>query len=347
MEIVDGRDINLIIDCLKKGGLVVYPTETVYGAGVDATNQKAVAKLLEYKARPAGKPLSIAVADKKMASEYVEVNKTAENIYANFLPGPITVVSTGRHRVADGVESEKGTLGVRIPDYELIREVVKNLGKPVTATSANASYKKRPYRIADILDNLSEKQKNLIDLIVDVGELPRNEPSTVVDTTLDDAVVLRQGDFRLSNKNQVLSRNVENTENVGKELWQKYEEYQGKRAIVFALMGEMGSGKTVMTRGIARAMGVIEEVSSPTFTLEAEYDGGKLIHVDTWRMEDGQELDDLGFGERIRNKQVMVIEWADKVAEIIRKHDDEAVIIWVKIEYGKEDDQRIINWEVL
>jgi L-threonylcarbamoyladenylate synthase len=347
VNFTDGKDINLITDCLKKGGLVIAPTDTVYIAMTDTTNQKAIDKLLAYKNRPMGKPLSVGVTDKNMASLYADINKTAENLYDNFLPGPLTIVSVGKHNLAIGVESETGTLGVRVPDLKWLLDLIGKYKKPLTVTSANASYKKRPYKISDILDNLSKKQKKLIDLIVDVGELPKNEPSTVIDTTLDDLVILRQGNFKIDNKNEVLSRNEENTTNIGKELWQKYEQYQGQRAIVFALMGEMGAGKTVMTKGIARAMGITDEVISPTFTLEAEYDKGKLVHIDTWRMENGQELGDLGFGERIKNKQVLVIEWADKVAEIIRGYDDEAVIIWVKIEYGKEDDQRIINWEIL
>lgn len=181
------------VGILKSGGLVIYPTETLYGVGVDATNQGAVKKLIEYKNRPFGKPFSIAVTGPEMAKHYVVINKTAEELYKNFLPGPLTIISKGLHKVAPGIESEDGTLGIRIPDYKMVNEIVEKLGVPVTATSANASYKKRPYKISDILDNLSEKQKGLIDLIIDAGELPRSEPSTVIDTTLDEPITLRQG----------------------------------------------------------------------------------------------------------------------------------------------------------
>src|SRR3989304_1221808 len=101
-------DIDRAVKVLKTGGLVIYPTETCYGAGVDATNQKSVAKVLKYKTRREGKPLSIAVTDQKMASRYVKLNATAKNLYKQFLPGPLTVVSAGKHRVASGVESETG-----------------------------------------------------------------------------------------------------------------------------------------------------------------------------------------------------------------------------------------------
>src|SRR5680860_1375363 len=171
------------VKVLEKGGLVIYPTETLYGIGVDATNQKAVDKLLTYKTRREGKPLSIAVNSLQMAKEYVEINPTAHNLYSNFLPGPLTVVSPGLGKVAKGVESEIGTLGIRIPKYELILDIIESFGKPITATSANASYKKQPYCIDDILENISTKQKNLIDLIIDAGQLEKRDPSTVVDTT--------------------------------------------------------------------------------------------------------------------------------------------------------------------
>ena len=152
-------EVKEIVEVLKQGGLVIVPTETLYGALVDATNPKAVEKLTQYKNRPLGKPFSVAVAGQEMAEEYVYLNQNAKNLYKTFLPGPVTVISKGKHKVTKGIESESGTLGIRIPDYKLVLEIVKKLRKPVTATSANASYKKKPYKISDILDNLSTKQK--------------------------------------------------------------------------------------------------------------------------------------------------------------------------------------------
>ncbi|MCX6816586.1 MAG: L-threonylcarbamoyladenylate synthase, partial [Candidatus Beckwithbacteria bacterium] len=137
--------INEAVKVLQADGLVIYPTETCYGAGVDATNQTAVNKLLCYKTRREGKPLSVAVTDIQMAARYVKLNPTAKNLYQKFLPGPLTVVSAGKHQVGSGIESETGTLGVRIPHYPLIIKIINQLGRPVTATSANVSYQPRPY----------------------------------------------------------------------------------------------------------------------------------------------------------------------------------------------------------
>lgn len=342
MKKINNFDNNLIIKTLNDGGIVIFPCETVYGVAVDSANKDAVTKLSKYKKRPLGKPYAIMCSDQKMASHYVELNQTAKDLYKKFLPGPVTVVSYGKHEVADGIESEAGTLGVRIPDYPQLLELIKNFGRPIVATSANSNFQKRPYKISDILDNISEKQKKLIDLIIDVGELPKNEPSTVIDTTLDEPTVLRLGDIKLKDKNEVLSRSEENTQNAGKELWQKHESYHRKRAIVFALEGEMGAGKTQFTKGLARAMGITEMVTSPTFNLVNEY--GDLYHFDAWRMLDSDELKMLEFEKLIKDKRVVVIEWAERVSDEIRKFDDEAVIIWVKILYGKNENERLISW---
>lgn len=236
MQIKEGpKALSEAAQTLKSGGIVVFPCETVYGVAVDCLNAEAVRKLTFYKERPLGKPYAIMCSNQKMAEEYVELNKTAKNLYKKFLPGPVTVISKGKHKVAPGIESETGTLGVRIPDYKFMLKLIEKFGRPIVATSANASYKKRPYQISDILNNLSDKQKGLIDLIIDSGELPPNDPSTVIDTTLDEPVTLRQGEIKFKEKNEVLSRSEENTQNIGKELLQKYQCYLGKRPIIFAL----------------------------------------------------------------------------------------------------------------
>lgn len=360
MKVINKFNNQIIINSLNNGGLVVFPCETVYGIAVDSLNQEAVEKLNIYKLRPFGKPYAIMCSNQKMAAGYVKLNKTAKTLYKRFLPGPVTVISTGKHKVAKGVESETGTLGVRIPDYPDLIKLIKEIRRPIIATSANASYQKRPYKISDILDNISEKQKKLIDLIIDAGELPRNEPSTVIDTTLDDKpVILRQGEIKLKDnsalQNEVLSRSEENTQNIAKELWQKYQNYKDKRAIIFALEGKMGTGKTQFVKGLAKAMGITENVTSPSYDLLNTYGSRftvhcSLTHIDTWRMlNPNQEFNDLDIKKLLTNNSVIAIEWADRVISVIRKYSDDAIIIWVKIvnpPAGGEND-RVISWGVV
>lgn len=346
MQIIPENDkaVDVAVEALEKGKLVFMATETVYIAAVDATNETAVKKLVSFKNRPFGKPFSVGVTDIEMAEKYVVLNETARNLYKRFLPGPVTVVSTGKHVVADGVEAENGTLGIRIPDYTFFQKVCKKFNRPITATSANASYQRRPYKLSDILENISEKQKALIDLMIDAGELPHNEPSTVIDTTLDDeGVILRQGDIKLKDKNEVLSRSEENTQNVAKELWQKYEDYKDKRSIIFALEGQMGAGKTQFVKGLAKAMGITENVVSPSYDLLNTY--GLLTHIDTWRMIDpNEELNSLDVKGLLDKNSVVAIEWADRSIDEIKNYSDDAIIIWVKIEYGKNENDRLISW---
>ena len=135
------------IKVLNEGGLVVYPTETCYGLAVDATNNRALLKLLSYKTFRGSKPISIAVSDIDMAKRYVELNEMALNIYKNYLPGPITVVSKSKGILEPPVVSKQGSTGVRIPDYKFTLKLIKEFGRPITATSANVSYRPHPYSI--------------------------------------------------------------------------------------------------------------------------------------------------------------------------------------------------------
>lgn len=356
MKILDISKINretiiqTACQILASGGLLVYPTETTYGIGVDATNQDAIDKLLQYKARREGKPLSIAVTDQAMAEQYVELNDEARNLYQTFLPGPVTVISMAKAKLAKGAASERRTVGVRIPDYSLARDIIAAYGKPITATSANASYKKRPYAVGDIFQSLSTRQKSLIDLVLDAGELPHNEPSTVIDTTLENPTVLRQGKIKLSQATTVITKSEGETQALAEQLIKQYRHYLNERALIFALIGELGAGKTQFTKGLGKALGVTQPIVSPTFTLSHEYlfDYGdrpnQFIHIDTWRFFSNQEFRDLGFAAMVDNLAVISVEWADKVAGVLKQYIDEVKIVWIKIEAGQSENERIITY---
>lgn len=324
---------------LKNNGLVIFPTETCYGAGVLATSQPAVDKLLAYKTRREGKPLSIAVSDKKMASKYVAINTSASNLYQNFLPGPLTVVSKGLHKVARGVESETGTLGVRIPDYPLIVKLVQKLNLPITATSANASYKPRPYSITKLLKNLSAKQQKLIDLVIDAGTLPKRPPSTVVDTTLEDPLVLRQGKISFANKQQLTSKSPQDTINLAKSLALKHWNDLQKKPVIFLLNGDLGAGKTQFAKGLGQFLQIKDVIASPTYTIESEYPysrhgvSGLFLHLDTWKLTDVAEFYQLNLESRLKAKTMVAIEWANRTQDPILKlaQKTKAVVISIDI----------------
>lgn len=305
-------------DILKNGGLIVYPTETSYGLGCDATNPKALAKLLQYKKFRGSKPISIAVANREMAEKYVDINEMADNLYKNYLPGPITVISMSKGELVPPVVSVQGAVGVRYPDYTFTLDLIKAFGKPITATSANVSYKSAPYNINQLIKDLPKKSLDLIDVFLDAGTLPFNPPSTVLDTTMNQLSVLRQGSLEFDNalvKNKKIEERetklTQETINLGKEFADKYLDKD--IPVVVALSGELGAGKTQFTKGIALGLGVKEIVNSPTYTIinEYPYDGKVLAHMDTWRLEDN-ELEKSGLIQHLEKGNIVVIEWADK-----------------------------------
>ncbi len=331
--------IQKTVEVLKKGGLVVYPTETCYGVGVDSTNPQAVDNVLHYKTKRADKPLSIAVSDKEMAECYGYFNQTAHNIFDNYLPGPITVVVKGLNKVAPGVQSSTGTVGFRWPDYPLITDIIRTFGKPITATSANVSYKKTPYSVDDILENISDRQHELLDLIIDAGTLPKRKTSTVIDTTLEGIHILREGDFLFKDCRDFVSNSEEETEQFAKKILAEIKEGIGKKLIVVELYGDLGAGKTYFSKFFTKHIGLEENVVSPTFTLCNEYilkhyvPHIYIFHIDAYRMYQPEELDDLGADRMFISPNIILIEWANKVSKYISHYLDNAILIKIKLEH--------------
>jgi L-threonylcarbamoyladenylate synthase len=352
--------IKKALDVLKRGGLLVFPTETCYGLGADATNPKAIDRLYSYKTRREGKPLSIAVSDRKMAAKYVEINEVAANLYQNYLPGPITVVSKGLGKVASGVESEYGTLGVRIPDYQLVINIISAFKKPITATSANMSYLPKPYSIETLLKDLPSKNLALIDLIIDAGELEHRETSTVVDTTMNNLNIMRSGQVDLAKqllgRKSILSastNSAEQTVNFGGMNMLKYIDEPLDKPLVFFLNGELGAGKTQFSKGLAHKLNIKDIVKSPTFTILNEYEyqlgqrQGKFIHVDTWRLDNIKDLETIGLDQYLTAGNIISIEWADKFFDDLRLKIEKAggKIINIVFNYLEEEIRSIETYE--
>ena len=345
MKIVEIRENNYqkiieeTVKVLKNGGLVVFPSDTVYILAVDPTNKMAVKKLLLFKNRWTGKAISVAVLDKKMALEYVKINENGESIYTNLLPGPFTIVSKGKAKVAKGIEAENGTLGIRIPDNKYIHDLVKLLNKPVTATSANLSGRTPNYSIASFLRPLSIKKKEMIDLIVDAGKLPRNKPSTVIDATSAELKILRRGDLITGSNQTFISKSEKETGKIAEFLLKKYLD----EPIIFALTGDLGCGKTVFSRKIGHLLGIKEKITSPTFVIYNEYKtkNNKFLHFDLYRISADYELEEIKFFELFKNN-VVCIEWPENMGEKnFEKLKKENKVVTIQFKYIDETTREI------
>jgi L-threonylcarbamoyladenylate synthase len=175
---------------LAAGGVVAFPTETVYGLGADATNGRAVARLYEAKGRPAFNPLIAHVADLQAAQALARFNADAARLAAAFWPGPLTLVlpKADGCPVADLATAGLDTIAVRVPDHDVARGILKAFGKPVVAPSANRSGHVSPTTAEHVQADLGGR----IDLIVDGGATPVGVESTIV-ACLGELVLLRPG----------------------------------------------------------------------------------------------------------------------------------------------------------
>ncbi len=322
VKINDNYEENLrkAADVLRTGGLVVFPSDTVYGLLVDATNQKAVDKLLAFKDRWPGKAISVAVSDKEMAKKYVEFNENTENIYDKLLPGPFTIISKGKKKLAFGVEAENGTLGVRIPKYRAIKDLVELLGKPITVTSANLSGRSPHYSVESFWKTLSRKKKKMVDLVVDGGKLRKNKPSTVIDATESELKILRRGDLVTGKRETLISKSEEETAKIAVFLLEKWITKNDRGPIVLGLSGDLGCGKTVFARSLGRYLGVKGKITSPTFVIYNEYKINydkfrKFLHFDLYRISQEYEFEEISFFELFDDQVIACIEWPEKMGK--------------------------------
>lgn len=169
------------VRALRTGGLVVYPTDTLFGLGARADDPLAVARLSEAKRRPADLPISVAVSSVEEIERLASLRPAARTFVRTHLPGPYTVIVRLRRdapTVAPALKARNGTLGLRVPDHPVARELARRAG-PITATSANRHGEPTPDRIAGIRRVFG----SAVSVYLDVGPAPSGEPSRLVDLT--------------------------------------------------------------------------------------------------------------------------------------------------------------------
>lgn len=177
-------------DCIRLGGLVAFPTETVYGLGADALNAAAAEKIYTAKGRPSDNPLIIHIADIEALDRIVsEIPQKAKILTERFWPGPLTLVMKKTELVPLSTTGGLQTVAVRMPNHPLALAIIRQAGGYVAAPSANTSGRPSPTLAKHVLEDMEGR----IDLIVDGGELPIGIESTIVDITVDPPMLLRPG----------------------------------------------------------------------------------------------------------------------------------------------------------
>ena len=182
------RLISRVVDVLKNGGVVVYPTDTNYGIGCDIMNKKAIERIYQLKQRDKSKPFSFICSGLKNISYYAKVSNYAYKTMRRLLPGPYTFILEGSKLVPKIMLTKRKTAGIRVPDNNICLALVEELGNPVITTSAtmpDGSILNDASLIHDIF-------KHLIDVVVD-GSIVPGKPSSVISLINDEPEVLREG----------------------------------------------------------------------------------------------------------------------------------------------------------
>ena len=183
-------DITRAIHVLRHGGVVVFPTETAYGIGCDATNADAVERIVHIKGRPSGQSFPVVVASMEMAKKYAQMNSTEERLARRHWPGPFTLVL---HGISDALQTDRAgrkEAGMRVSSHPVAQALADGLGKPLVATSANVSGAPTCYRVKDVKKQFAVCDDRP-DMYLDVGALEERPVSMIVEIVDGEAVVHR------------------------------------------------------------------------------------------------------------------------------------------------------------
>jgi len=189
----DNMDLEIIKQAakiIKDGGIVAFPTETVYGLGANALNEKSVEKIYNAKGRPSDNPLIVHISSNKELYSLVEsVKLKAQMLMDLFWPGPLTLIFPKSNLIPDTITAGLSTVAIRMPDNKIARELIKYSGVPIAAPSANISGRPSPTNASHVIKDLNGK----VDMILDGGEVKVGLESTVLDVTGDIPTILRPG----------------------------------------------------------------------------------------------------------------------------------------------------------
>ncbi len=190
------KSVQQVVDVLKKGGIIIYPTDTVYGLGCDITNSRAIEQICRIKGiKPDKANFSFVCHDLRHITDYTRpIDNETYRILKKALPGPFTFIFNANKNVPKLLSSNKKTVGIRVPDNNIARAIVEMLGNPIISTSIHDDDEIMEYSTDPEL--IHEKYEEIVDLVID-GGYGDNEPSTIVDCSMGDFEILRQGKGKL------------------------------------------------------------------------------------------------------------------------------------------------------
>lgn len=189
---IDGRDpepdkIEIARNIMKKGSIIVYPTDTVYGIGANIFDEKALLKVFSVKKRPKNKPLSICLSRVQDIEMVAHIDEETEEIIKKILPGPFTLILKKKNSISPLLTAGSDRIGIRIPDNKVCKELSRDF--PITSTSANISGYDVPESAEEVLKQLGSS----VDIMLDAGICKHGIPSTVIDMTVKPPEVVREG----------------------------------------------------------------------------------------------------------------------------------------------------------
>jgi len=186
------RAIDQVVEVLRKGGLIIYPTDTIYGLGCDITNPKAIEKICRIRGiKPEKANFSFICHDLSHIADFIKpIDNTTFRVLKKALPGPFTFIFNANNNVPKLLSSNKKTVGIRVPNNNIARCIVKELGNPILSTSIKDDDELIEYSTDPEL--IHEKYQDLVDLVID-GGYGGNEASTVIDCTNGEFEIIREG----------------------------------------------------------------------------------------------------------------------------------------------------------
>ncbi len=306
--------LDIAAEILKNGGLVAFPTETVYGLGANALNEAAVHNIFKAKGRPSDNPLIVHIADYAMLDMLVtNVPQNAKLLMDKFWPGPLTIIMNKTKNVPDVVSGGLNTVAVRMPENKIAFELLQKCNVPVAAPSANTSGKPSPTAAQYVIDDMMGR----IDAIIDGGSCKVGLESTVIDLTSDVPALLRPGGITYEQLTEVLGEVEQkfqcNTNEQPRSPGMKYKHYAPKAKVTvvrndfesvineclenYAKVGVMCyNDVTKNTSCIIKKSGNAEQYAAQLFSTLREFD---KLGIDIILAED---VDDAGINLATKNR---------------------------------------------